>query len=350
MPVMLNYASPPEKNTAQQVRYWLEQLGMLVVLFVLVVYCSITINGFFGLKNLDSLLLAVSTVGMISCTMLFCLASGNFDLSVGTMVPCAGVATAVVINATGSVPLGIAAGLGIGAAVGLVNGVVVAKARINPLIATLATMQIVKGLALRFSEGTAIGIRKESFFVLGQSAFPVFKRYNGEVVFQWPFGEVIPGQVVFQITAPVWICLACFLVFGFLLARTTFGRNTLAIGGNEEAARLAGINVDRTKIIIFTMQGIVAALAGVVLAARLTSGQPNLAQGLELQVISACVLGGVSLTGGVGKMSFAIAGVFIMGVVQNAMSLNNVDSDNQYIVSGVILMAAVMLDRLKQRG
>src|SRR5262249_41439406 len=153
---------------------------------------------------------------------------------------------------------------------------------------TLATMQMVKGLAFIVS-GTSVGITQARFFYLGNSAFPVVHDAR--------------GAVLFQITTPVWICLACFLIFGFLLQRTTFGRNTLAIGGNEEAARLAGIAVDRIKIIIFVLQGIISALAGVVLASRMTSGQPNSSVGLELQVISACVLGGVSLTGGVGKMS-----------------------------------------------
>lgn len=321
--------------------YWLEQAGMLLVLLVLVIFCSITVPNFFTVQNLDSLLLAVSTVGMISCTMLFCLASGNFDLSVGTVVPCAGVMAAVVMQKTSHLPepvsmmLGIAAGLGIGAIVGFINGFVVAKIKINPLITTLATMQMVKGLALIISGGVSVGISQELFSLLGNAAFPVFAEPS--------------GKVIFQITSQVWICLGCFLVFGFLLQRTTFGRNTLAIGGNEEAARLAGISVDRTKIIIFVMQGVIAALAGVILASRLTGGFPKSSEGLELQVISACVLGGVSLTGGVGKMSFVIAGVFIMGIVQNAMSLKAIDPFWQYVVSGAILLAAVMFDRLKQR-
>jgi L-arabinose transport system permease protein len=313
----------------------LEQAGMLAVLLLLVIFCSIFVDGFFSLKNLDSLLLAVSTVGMISCTMLFCLASGNFDLSVGTIVPCAGVIAAVVINKTDSITLGIGAGLGFGAVVGFVNGFVVAKCKINALITTLATWQIVRGLAFIVSNGSSVGITREDFFILGNAAFPVFRDSH--------------HMLIFQITMPVWICIGCFLVFGFLLERTTFGRNTLAIGGNEEAARLAGINVDWLKMLIFIVQGIISALAGVVLASRLTSGQPNTSQGLELQVISACVLGGVSLTGGIGRMSFVISGVFIMGVVQNAMNLRNVDFRYQYVVSGAILLAAVLLDRVKQR-
>jgi L-arabinose transport system permease protein len=143
--------------------------------------------------------------------------------------------------------------------------------------------------------------------------------------------------------------VACFVVFGILLNRTIFGRNTLAIGGNAEAARLAGIDVTRTKIIIFTLQGLMAGFAGVILASRMTSGQPATAQGLELQVISACVLGGVSLTGGVGTITGVIVGVLIMGTVQNAMNLLNVPPFYQYVASGSILLAAVLFDRLKRR-
>jgi L-arabinose transport system permease protein len=325
-------AAPPWIRT--QLGNWLEQTGMLAVLAVLVIACSLTVDDFFTLRNLDSLLLAVSTVGIISCTMLFCLASGNFDLSVGTIVPCAGVVAAVMINKSDSILIGILAGLAFGALVGFVNGVVVAKCKINPLITTLATYQIVKGLAFIFSGGKSVGITHEAFFTLSNAAWPVVRDAH--------------HRLIFQLTTPVWICIGCFLFFGFLLQRTTFGRNTLAIGGNEEAARLAGIPVARIKILIFVMQGTVAALAGIVLASRMTSGQPKSSDGLELQVISACVLGGVSLTGGVGRMSFVIAGVFIMGVVQNAMNLKNVDPFYQYVVSGTILLLAVLFDRVKQ--
>ena len=230
-----------------------------------------------------------------------------------------------VLNKTGSVFVGFAGGLVIGTAVGLVNGLVIAKLKINALITTLAMMQIVRGLAFIFSPGgVSVSVTDERFFVLGNTRF-------------------------LAIPTPVWITLICFGVFGLLLQYTTFGRNTLAVGGNEEAARLAGIPVDRIKITIFTMQGAMAAFAGIVMASRMTSGQPNVGLGFELAVISACVLGGVSLTGGVGNMLFVISGVLIMGIVQNAMNLLNVPTFYQYVVSGTILLAAVILDRLKQR-
>jgi len=311
-------------TSGRRVGAFVEQLGMLLILAVLFICCSVFVENFFTAQNLKGLLLAVSTVGMVSCTMLFCLASGNFDLSVGTLVPCAGVIAALVTSKTGSYALGLSSGLVVGTIVGCFNGFIVAICRINPLITTLAVMQMVKTLTFKVSEGKAIGVANPAFFMLGQSS-------------------------LLGIQSPIWLCFGCFLFFGFLLDRTTFGRNTLAIGGNEEAARLAGIPVARSKIIIFAMQGLIAAFAGIVLASRMASGQPKSSEGFELEVIAACVLGGVSLTGGVGRISFVIAGVLIMGIVQNAMSLLNVESFWQYGVRGGILLAAVLFDRLKQR-
>jgi len=335
--------------------FW-EQAGMLAVTVLLAAGCALFVPNFLTWVNLQGLLLAVSTVGMVSCTMLFCLASANFDLSVGSLVACAGVVAAVVIRQTDSIALGVAAALGVGLLVGLVNGVVVAKAHINPLITTLATMQIVRGLAYIFSGGRSVGVSREAFFVLGNSGFPSFHTSVPALVvtygprFPWVGWSLDWVPATLSVPTPVWLMFACMLLFGFLLKRTTFGRNTLAIGGNEEAARLAGIGVARTKIAIFALQGLVAAFAGVVLASRMTSGQPMTAQGFELEVISACVLGGVSLTGGVGRMGFVVAGVLIMGIVQNAMNLQNVPPFYQYVARGLILLGAVLFDRLRQRG
>jgi L-arabinose transport system permease protein len=301
-----------------------DQAGMLLVLALLFLGCSLFVDNFLTWRNMQGLALAVSMTGMVACTMLFCLAAGDFDLSIGSVVACAGVIAAVVINRTGSISIGIAAAIGFGILVGLVNGFVVAKLRINALITTLATMQIVRGLGYIVSDGRAVGITEESFFTLGNSSF-------------------------LQIPTPVWITIACFALFGLILNRTVFGRDTLAVGGNSEAAHLAGIAVDRVKIAIFAAQGGMASFAGVVLASRMTSGQPTTSLGFELEVISACVLGGVSLTGGVGSMAFVIAGVLIMGIVQNAMNLRNIEPFYQYVARGGILLGAVLFDRWKRR-
>jgi L-arabinose transport system permease protein len=297
---------------------------MLLVLAVLLVACSLGVDNFLTEANLRGLALAVCTVGMIACTMMFCLAAGDFDLSVGSIVAFAGVLGATVMNATGSVLAGTGAALAAGTLIGFINGVFVAGLGINALITTLASMQIVRGLGFIVSDGRAVGIRTDGFFALGNTAW-------------------------LGVPTPVWLTVGCFVIFGLLLNRTIFGRNTLAIGGNKEAAHLAGVPVTRIKITIFTLQGLIASLAGLVLAARMTSGQPNTSQGLELEVISACVLGGVSLSGGVARIGFVVAGVLIMGLVQNAMNLLNIPPFYQYVARGCILLGAVMLDRFKQR-
>ncbi|UFH50736.1 L-arabinose ABC transporter permease AraH [Pseudomonas sp. KNUC1026] len=305
-------------------RRFLDDWAMLLVAVVVFAASALLIDNFLSPLNMRGLGLAISTVGIAACTMLFCLASGHFDLSVGSVIACAGVIAAVVMRDTGSVGLGVCAALGMGLLVGLINGIVIAKLRINALITTLATMQIVRGLAYIFSSGKAVGVGQEGFFVFG----------NGQL-----------GGV----PVPILITVACFAFFGWLLNYTTYGRNTMAIGGNQEAARLAGVRVDRTKIVIFAVHGLIGALAGVVLASRMTSGQPMVGQGFELTVISACVLGGVSLAGGIGMMRHVIAGVLILAIIENAMNLKNIDTFYQYVIRGTILLLAVIIDRLKQR-
>ncbi|HVX83388.1 MAG TPA: L-arabinose ABC transporter permease AraH [Phycisphaerae bacterium] len=333
--------SPAQLSLGKRAAQILQDTGMLAALVVLFVACCITVPNFGTLKNFEGILIAVSTVGIISTTMLFCLASGNFDLSVGTLAPCAGVITALVMQKTAKLPwyesfaLGTGSAIAFGALVGFINGFVVAVCRINPLITTLATMQMVKGFGLVISDSQSISDYQPAVIKLGSAAFPAF--YTPD------------HMPIFRLTVPVWICFACFALFGFILNWTTFGRDTLAIGGNEEAARLAGVPVIRTKILIFTIQGIVTAIAGILILARTGAIQQDTSQGLELLVIAACVLGGVSLTGGIGKMSYVIAGVFIMGIVDNAQSLKDIQPPYRYVVSGAILLAAVLFDRFKQK-
>jgi L-arabinose transport system permease protein len=298
--------------------------GMVLVFAALFVILSVSVPNFFSTRNLQGLLLSVSLIGGISVTMMLVLALGEVDLSVASIVAFSGVVASLSITASGSVALGVAAGVLAGAGVGLFNGMVVAKLRVNSLIATLATMEMVRGLAYIVSHGDAAIISEERFFRLGAGS-------------------------LFGIGMPIWENLALFLLFGWLLNYTVFGKNVLAIGGNSEAARLAGIEVARVKIAVFVMQGVAAGLAGVLLAARMSLGDPKTSQGLELGVISACVLGGVSLAGGVASISGVLVGVLIMGSVQNAMSLVNVPTFYQYLIRGAILLTAVLFDQLRRR-
>ncbi|EGE61490.1 UNVERIFIED_ORG: L-arabinose transport system permease protein [Rhizobium esperanzae] len=300
----------------------LGEQGLVVIFAAAFVIVSLFVPNFLTERNMLGLLQSVVTIGIVACTMMFCLASRDFDLSVGSIVAFSGMAAVMVSNATGSIPVGLLAALLCGALVGFVNGIVIARFRINALITTLATMQIVRGLALIASDGRAVGINDPAFYQLALSRFVT-------------------------VPTPIWIMLILFVFFGFVLNRTVFGKNTLAIGGNPEASRLAGVNVVNMRVWIFALQGLVCGIAGILLASRITSGQPNAATGLELSVISACVLGGVSLAGGRAAMSGVIVGVLIMGIAENVMNLLNIQAFYQYVVRGLILLIAVLLDNLR---
>ncbi|GAB5099087.1 L-arabinose ABC transporter permease AraH [Caballeronia sp. LP006] len=315
----------PQKNDKQKWYQQLTEYSLIVIFVVMFATMSLTVDHFFSIENMLGLALSISQIGMVACTMMFCLASRDFDLSVGSTIAFAGVLCAMVLNATGNTFIAIIAAVAAGSVIGFVNGAVIAYLRINALITTLATMEIVRGLGFIVSHGQAVGVSSDTFIELG-------------------------GLSMLGISLPIWVTLACFIVFGVLLNQTVYGRNTLAIGGNPEASRLAGINVERTRVWIFLIQGAVTALAGVILASRITSGQPNAAEGFELNVISACVLGGVSLLGGRATISGVVIGVLIMGTVENVMNLLNIDAFYQYLVRGAILLAAVLLDQLKNRG
>lgn len=306
-------------------RLLLGEQGLLVIFVIAFAAVSIFVPSFLTERNMLGLFQSVVTIGIVACTMMFCLASRDFDLSVGSIVAFTGMVAVMASNASGSIIIGLIAALACGTFVGFVNGAIIAKLKINALITTLATMQIVRGLALISSDGRAVGINDPGFYQLALSRF-------------------------LGIPTPIWIMLILFCVFGFVLNRSVFGRNTLAIGGNPEASRLAGVNVDGMRIWIFTIQGLVCAVAGILLASRITSGQPNAATGLELSAISACVLGGVSLAGGRAAMTGVIVGVLILGIAENAMNLLNIQAFYQYLVRGLILLLAVLLDNVRSTG
>ncbi|TCG05518.1 L-arabinose ABC transporter permease AraH [Paraburkholderia steynii] len=315
----------PQANDKQKWWQQITEYSLIVIFVVMFITMSLTVDHFFSIENMLGLALSISQIGMVACTMMFCLASRDFDLSIGSTVAFAGVLCAMVLNATGNTFIAIIAAVVAGSVIGFVNGAVIAYLRINALITTLATMEIVRGLGFIVSHGQAVGVSSDTFIALGSLS-------------------------MFGVSLPIWVTLVCFIVFGVMLNSTVYGRNTLAIGGNPEASRLAGINVERTRVYIFLIQGAVTALAGVILASRITSGQPNAAEGFELNVISACVLGGVSLLGGRATISGVVIGVLIMGTVENVMNLMNIDAFYQYLVRGAILLAAVLLDQLKNRG
>jgi L-arabinose transport system permease protein len=301
----------------------LNKSGIVMVFAILFVVLCFSVPDFLTSRNMQGLLLSVTLIGSIAVTMMFVLALGEVDLSVASIVALSGVVASTLITATHSVLLGVTAGVIAGGAVGLVNGVLVARYRINSLIVTLAMMEVVRGLAFIVSNGDAVMISEERFFDLGGGSF-------------------------LGISYPIWSNIVGFVVFGFILRKTVFGKNVLAVGGNGEAALLAGLPVMRIKILVFVLQGLVTGFAGVMLASRMSLGDPKTSVGLELGVISACVLGGVSLTGGVATISGVLVGVLIMGSVQDAMSLLNVPTFYQYLIRGGILLLAVFFDHIRR--
>ena len=305
------------QGLAKPLRTLLDTSGLIAIFILLFVALAVFIPGFLTGRNMVGLLLSITLIGSLATTMMLVLALGEVDLSVASTV-----VAAVVTSTSGSVFIGVMGGVWAGGAVGVFNGLVIAKFGINSLIATLAAMEFVRGLAYITSGGDAVMITVPGFFDLGSASF-------------------------LGLTLPVWTMLACFVIFGVVLNMTAFGRNVLATGGNSEAASLAGVNVRRLKIIVFGLQGVVAGVVGVLLASRMGLGDPNTSMGLELAVISACVLGGVALSGGVATITGVVVGVLIMGCVQNAMGLLNVPTFYQYLVRGAILLLAVMFDRWK---
>ncbi|OTP80475.1 L-arabinose ABC transporter permease AraH [Caballeronia sordidicola] len=322
-----NQSNPAQStgSRARTARTWdlINKSGIVMVFVILFVTLAFTVPGFISSRNIQGLLLSVTLIGSISVTMMFVLALGEVDLSVASIVAFAGVVASTLITSTHSVTLGIAGGVLAGGAVGLVNGVLIARWKINSLIVTLAMMEVVRGLAYITSNGDAVMISEERFFDLGGGSF-------------------------LGISFPIWSNIVGFLLFGFLLKKTVFGKNVLAVGGNSEAALLAGLPVMRIKITVFVLQGLVTGFAGVMLASRMSLGDPKTSVGLELGVISACVLGGVSLTGGVATISGVLVGVLIMGSVQDAMSLMNVPTFYQYLIRGGILLLAVLFDQYRR--
>jgi len=311
------------RSRAAQTWDLINKSGIVMVFIILFAVLSFTVPDFISARNIQGLLLSVTLIGSISVTMMFVLALGEVDLSVASIVAFAGVVASTLITATHSVLYGVLAGILAGGAVGLVNGVLVARYKINSLIVTLAMMEVVRGLAFITSNGDAVMISEERFFDLGGGSF-------------------------LGISYPIWSNIVGFILFGFLLKKTVFGKNVLAVGGNSEAALLAGLPVTRIKITVFVLQGLVTGFAGVMLASRMSLGDPKTSVGLELGVISACVLGGVSLTGGVATISGVLVGVLIMGSVQDAMSLLNVPTFYQYLIRGGILLLAVLFDQYRR--
>jgi ribose transport system permease protein len=291
----------------------------LVGFIVLFILLSIFAESFFNISNIVNVLRQVSITAILGFGMTLVIISGGIDLSVGSIFAFSAVVMASIVK-EGKVFLGIILGLLIGAIMGLFNGIVISKGKIQPFIVTLATMAIGRSLTLAYTQGIPISLFPNSFRFIGR-------------------GDIL------GIPVPVIIMFGVFFLVLYILKKTKLGLYIYSIGGNEEATKLSGVNVDRYKIIVYTISGIFAAVSAMILTARLNSAQPTFGQGYELDAIATVVLGGASLSGGSGGVLGTLFGALLLGTINNGMNLMNISPFYQDLVKGAIILLAVLLEK-----
>ncbi|HEY8185636.1 MAG TPA: ribose ABC transporter permease [Pyrinomonadaceae bacterium] len=292
-------------------------LGLALVLWALTPH-------FLTISNLLNIAEQATIIAIIAVGMTFVIITGGIDLSVGSTLAFAGVVMASVLHGGLPLPLALIVGLGAGLLGGLVNGLLITIGRLPPFIATLGMMSVARGAALVFTEGRPISGFSEGFRSLA----------TGEV---------------FRVPAPVIIMIGVYVIAHFVLRRTKLGRYTYAIGGNEEAALLSGINVRLYKTMVYGLAGLLSGLAAILLTARLNSAQPIAGMSYELDAIAATVIGGTSLLGGEGTVVGTLIGALIMAVLRNGLNLLGVSSFIQQIVIGTVIIVAVLIDMALKR-
>ncbi|WIX79143.1 ABC transporter permease [Amycolatopsis carbonis] len=318
---------PHRVSTARKVLNGIgvQNSSLIITLVVLTVVLSSLNDNFFRTNNLLLIGSAVTIMGLLSLVQTLVIILGALDISVGSMAGLASVISAMAFTATGNSIVGILAAVGTGIACGLVNGLIIIFGRVNPVVATLATLATYKGIAQVVSDGKAQGYT-------GADDLFIF---------------LAKGSVL-GLPTLVWVFLIVAAVLHFLLKYTDIGRNVFAIGGNDTAARLAGININRYIIGVYALVGVVAAIAGVLITARTGSGQPTSgSEGLELQAVTGAALGGTMLKGGKGSIVSTVLAVFILGVLDNGMSGLGINQFWQNVAHGALLVVAVVLQQLR---
>ncbi len=301
-------------------------LGIILSLLVLCVALTFATEYFLTTKNILNVLLQISTNGMIAFGMTYVILLGGIDLSVGSVVALSGTIS-MALMARNNWPLvpALLVGLGLGLAVGIINGLLVTKVGMPAFIVTLAMMNITRGLALVMTSGKPIYVQDERLLIIG----------NGK------FMGVIPLQVIYM--------LIMFLILFCILNYTRYGKHLYATGGNIEAARFSGIDVDLVRIIAYVISGLVSGIAGVMTAARLYSALPTMGEGAEMDAIASVVLGGTMMTGGSGTLGGTLIGALIIGVMNNGLNLLGVNSYWQDVAKGFIIIFAIVVDIVKNK-
>lgn len=278
---------------------------------------------FFTPENILNVTLQTSITAIIAVGMTFVILTGGIDLSVGALVALTGIVTTGAMSSAVPIPIALLLGLITGALIGFIAGIFVTKLAITPFIVTLAMMTVSRGLAFIVTEGRPIWEVPPEFSVLGNSR-------------------------LLSIPIPTIIMVTMYVIAYIVLHRTRFGRYVYAVGGNKEAARLAGIKTTKVLLQVYVISGLLASLSGILLASRMNSGQPNSGQMYELDVIAAVVVGGTSLTGGRGTIIGTFIGAMLIGVLRNGLNLLNVSSYVQMVMVGVVILLAVLMDRIRK--
>lgn len=325
--VMKNNKSLIKFNKTIKV-YLKDNFGILIAFLILCAFLAInptTSNAFLSTKNIFNVLRQISTNLYLACGMTMVIILGGIDLSVGSIIALSGCISAGCV-ARYNLPLAVAIliGISIGLIVGMLNGVVICKTTIPPFIVTLATMNVVKGFAYVYTGGSPVRVVSKEWQFLGAGYIGPF-----------PTPVIILGGVL--------------IITAIIMNKTKFGRHIYAVGGNQQAAQFSGINVAKVKFGVHAFSGLMAGLAGVVLASRMYSGQPTAGDGAEMDAIAAVVVGGTSMAGGYGKIGGTIIGALIIGILNNGLNLMNINSFWQYVVKGSVILLAVYIDYFRTK-
>ena len=308
-------------------RYFNANIGILSAFIVLCLALTFATDNFMTLNNWLTILRTISTTGFMALGIMLTIMLGGIDLIAGAMIACSGCLVVVCMERIG-LPMGVAIviGLALGLVVGFIDGAIIAHAGIHPFVVTLAMQSILRGSAYLIANGQPVPLYVNT----------VFPKIGTGLAF-----GIIPYPIIYM--------LFFFFLQYMLLNKTRLGRHIYAVGGNETAAQFSGIDIKKVKIIVWTISGFLAAFAGIVLSARLASGQPSTSVGAETDAIAGCALGGVSMYGGVGNTGGVLLGIMVIGVISNGLTLMHVDSNWQYVVKGLIILLAVYSDMMRQR-
>ena len=309
------------KNTMK----YMSEVTTVIALIILMAVITIINSNFLTANNLLNLLLQVTSNALIAFGMTFVILTGGIDLSVGSILALSSALTAGLLGSGMPVTLAILISLILGCILGMMNGLLISYGKLAPFIVTLATMTIFRGATLVYTNGN-----------------PITKGLSDTFLFQF-LGQ---GYIV-GIPFPVIIMFIVFIVLYVLLHKTAFGKSVYAIGGNEKAAYISGVKLNKVKIIIYSISGMMASISGLIITSRLSSAQPTAGASYEMDAIAAVVLGGTSLSGGKGRILGTLIGALIIGVLNNGLNIIGVSAFWQQVVKGVVILIAVLIDRFK---